>query len=361
MSHCSPRTSLESQTKTLNYEVSSTIGKGAYATVYKGRDKKIQDRYVALKEITISATSEEGIPSSSIREIGLLKQLEKFDHPNVVKLLDVFFGARTYNEIKLNLVFEHFNQDLSQYILKAPSGLDGDTIRMLTYQILSGIDFLHSQRIFHRDLKPQNILISDSGLVKIADFGLAKVFSYQMALTSVVVTLFYRAPEVLLMESYGTAVDIWSCGCIFAELHTRRPLFKGVSEVDQLARILECIGVPDEADWPTSISLPRMSFRQDPKKSLELLVPQADEVALGMLKKMLIFQQSQRITALQALGDPYFDGFQLPSEIAASSLTPSSSAKSPSLSQSSEPPSSQSSSFSSGINSPKASFDEATE
>ena len=90
MSHCSPHTSLESQTKTLNYEVSSTIGKGAYATVYKGRDKKIQDRYVALKEITISATSEEGIPSSSIREIGLLKQLEKFDHPNVVKFVIIF-------------------------------------------------------------------------------------------------------------------------------------------------------------------------------------------------------------------------------------------------------------------------------
>ena len=126
-----------------------------------------------------------------------------------------------------------------------------------------------------------------------------------------------------------------------------------------------------------------MSFRQDPRKSLESLVPQADEVALSMLKvvldsismwimmmiglslplpqKMLTFQQSKRITALQALGDPYFDGFQLPSEIAASSLTPSSSAKSPSLSQSSEPPSSQPSSFSSDINSPKASFDEATE
>lgn len=105
--------------------------------------------------------------------------------------------------------------------------------------MLTGVDFLHANRIIHRDLKPQNLLLSSQGHLKIADFGLAKTYDSEMKLTSVVVTLWYRAPEVLLGQGYNSAVDIWSAACIIFEMYNRKPLFPGTSEVNQLDRIFE--------------------------------------------------------------------------------------------------------------------------
>ncbi|KAB7499113.1 Cyclin-dependent kinase 6 [Armadillidium nasatum] len=109
----------------------------------------------------------------------------------------------------------------------------------LMHQVLCGVDFLHQHRIIHRDLKPQNLLVDRFHRVKIADFGLARIYDFHMRLTTMVVTLWYRAPEVLLCNSYATPVDLWSCGCIFAELFRRKPLFEGQTEGDQLQRIFE--------------------------------------------------------------------------------------------------------------------------
>lgn len=128
----------------------------------------------------------------------------------------------------------------------------------LSRELLTGIDFLHSHRIVHRDLKPQNLLVSSQGQLKLADFGLAKTYDFEMKLTSVVVTLWYRAPEVLLNQSYSSALDIWSAACIIAELLQRRALFPGTSEKNQLDRIFDLTGTP--SSWPENISMPRECF-----------------------------------------------------------------------------------------------------
>lgn len=125
---------------------------------------------------------------------------------------------------------------------------------------MTGVDFLHSNRIVHRDLKPANILVTNEGRLKLADFGLARIYQQTQALTAVVVTLWYRAPEVLLQSSYASPVDIWSVGCIFAELFTRRPLFCGQSENDELCKIFEVLGAPLQSEWPKDLSLPWDTF-----------------------------------------------------------------------------------------------------
>lgn len=149
-------------------------------------------------------------------------------------------GQRGENDgqLVLFLVFEHLEKDLSGYIDALPAtGMSAKTVQRFANELLTGVDFLHSHRIIHRDLKPQNILVSAAGHLKLADFGLAKTYDFEMKLTSVVVTLWYRAPEVLLGMPYNSSVDIWSTACIIAELFTLAPLFPGHSEKNQLERI----------------------------------------------------------------------------------------------------------------------------
>ncbi|KAF3833761.1 hypothetical protein F7725_024965 [Dissostichus mawsoni] len=281
------------------YEPVAEIGEGAYGKVYKARDLKNGGRFVALKRVRVQ-TAEEGMPLSTIREVAVLRQLEAFEHPNVVRLFDVCTVSRTDRETKLTLVFEHVDQDLTTYLEKAPDpGVPPETIKDMMYQLLQGLDFLHSHRVVHRDLKPQNILVTSGGQIKLADFGLARIYSFQMALTSVVVTLWYRAPEVLLQSSYATPVDLWSVGCIFAEMFRRRPLFRGNSDVDQLGKIFDRGLAPGSG--PTTECLhPR------PPKQLEDLVPDMDEQGQALLMQFLAFNPSRRISAFAALSHPYF-------------------------------------------------------
>ncbi|XP_041371365.1 cyclin-dependent kinase 6-like [Gigantopelta aegis] len=288
-----------------NYEEVAVIGNGAYGTVYKAKDLKNNGNFVAMKSIRISNT-EEGMPMSAVREIALLKHLEKSEHPNIVRLLDVRHSQLTDTEIRLKLVFEYIDQDLSTYLERCPSpGLGPYKIADLMHQLVEGVDFLHINRIVHRDLKPQNILITSEGQLKLADFGLARTYSFQMALTSVVVTLWYRAPEVLLQGQYATPVDLWSCGCIFAELFNRRPLFCGQSDIDQLIKIFEAIGLPPQSDWP-DVSLPWTSFKKVPPKPLEKYVPEIDHKAKDLLERLLTFNHHRRITASEVLNHAYF-------------------------------------------------------
>ncbi|GIY55698.1 hypothetical protein CDAR_529011 [Caerostris darwini] len=229
------------------------------------------------------------------------------------RLLDICHGPRLAEEqqLILYLVFEHVDQDLATYLEKCPRpGLPQEKIREIFYQILSSIDFLHCNRIVHRDLKPQNILITNTGLVKVADFGLARIFENQVPVTSVVVTLWYRSPEVLLQSSYATAVDLWSSGCIFAELYRRKPLFAGQSEVDQLRKIFEIMGSPEESQWP-EVSMPWVSFKNFRKQPLETVIPEITAEGLDLLQKLLIFDPLQRISAKDAMNHSYFKDFEL--------------------------------------------------
>jgi len=204
------------------------VGGGTYGVVYKAKELESGD-LVALKKILLDH-EDEGVPSTAIREISLLKELK---HPNIVYLRDVVYGDN-----RLYLAFEFVDMDLKKFIDTNPD-MSPAVVKSFMYQLLLGIDFCHSHRVLHRDLKPQNLLIDKQKTLKLADFGLARAFGVPIrTYTHEVVTLWYRAPEVLLgARQYSTPIDIWSVGCIFAELVTRKPLFPGDSEIDELYRI----------------------------------------------------------------------------------------------------------------------------
>jgi len=292
-----------------HYEEINVIGNGAYGTVYKARDT-LSDTIVAIKKVKLALT-EDGVPMSVLREISLLKQLGKANHPNIVRLLDICHGQRMDREMVLYLVFEHVDQDLNLYIERCPApGLAPARTKDIMWQILSGVDFLHSHRIVHRDLKPQNILVSRDGSVKLADFGLARIYDFSSLLTTVVVTLWYRSPEILLGTTYATPVDLWSCGCILAELFLRKPLFPGQYEIDQLGKIFGVLGTPTEAEWPANSSVVREAFSVQRSQALDDLMAGIDPQALDLLKRMLAFSQCQRPSAAEALWHPYFADYQ---------------------------------------------------
>lgn len=304
---------LTSSSTANNYEEIGVIGSGAYGTVYKARDLVNEGQSVAIKKVNV-ALYDDGVPATLIREIALLRQLEMYEHPNVVRLLDICYAKRLEKEkqLILYLVFEYIEQDLFEYLDKCPApGLGPDRIKDIMYQILNGVDFLHSNRIVHRDLKPQNILITNSGRVKLADFGLARIYEDSRVLTSVVVTLWYRAPEVLLGASYASWVDIWSCGCIFAELHRRKPFLRGASEADQLSKIFSVIGSPSESEWPEESYFSCNAYAGFKPANLNVLIPEMASDACELLKAMLRFNPRLRITAKEALNHVYFDEYVL--------------------------------------------------
>ncbi|XP_060714440.1 cyclin-dependent kinase 4 [Tachysurus vachellii] len=289
----------------VQYEPVAEIGGGAYGTVYKARDKE-SGKFVALKSVRVQ-TNQDGLPLSTVREVALLKRLEQFDHPNIVKLMDVCASLRTEQETKVTLVFEHVDQDLKTYLEKAPPpGLPLHHVRDLMHQLLCGLSFLHSHLVLHRDLKPENILVTSRGQVKLADFGLARIYSCTMALTPVVVTLWYRSPEVLLGSSYATPVDLWSTGCIFAEMFTRKPLFCGESEVDQLTKIFSVIGLPREEEWPNDVTLSRENFSPQNPQPITEQIPEFTKEGADLLMKMLTFDPLRRISAQKALDHGFF-------------------------------------------------------
>lgn len=278
------------------------IGEGTYGVVYKGRHKKT-NRIVALKKIRLES-EEEGVPSTAIREISLLKELV---HPNVVTLEEILL-----EDGKLYLVFEFLSMDLKKYLDSLPKDQFMDVMRVKSYlyQILQAILFCHQRRVIHRDLKPQNLLIDSRGIIKLADFGLARALCVPVRVyTHEVVTLWYRAPEVLLgSPRYSTPVDIWSIGCIFAEMASRRPVFRGDSEIDQLFRIFRTLSTPNEDSWPGVSQLPdyKTSFPSWRTNVLPQSVKNLDENGLDLLQRMLVYDPPQRISAVAALHHPYF-------------------------------------------------------
>lgn len=284
------------------YQKMEKIGEGTYGVVYKAKDR-VTGEIVALKRIRLEA-EDEGIPSTAIREISLLKELQ---HPNIVRLYDV-----VHTERKLTLVFEFLDQDLKKYLDVCDSGLDLPILKSFLYQLLTGVAYCHHHRVLHRDLKPPNLLINREGQLKLADFGLARAFGIPVrSYTHEVVTLWYRAPDVLLgSRKYSTPVDIWSVGCIFAEMANGRPLVAGTSEADQLDRIFRLLGTPTVQDYPGIVDLP--DYTPDlppyppPRNGLAALVPTLNETGVDLLNKMLQYDPARRITAQEALEHVFF-------------------------------------------------------
>jgi cyclin-dependent kinase len=281
------------------------VGEGTYGVVFKAKDR-MTGEILALKKIRLEA-EDEGIPSTAIREISLLKELQ---HQNIVRLYDVVHTDR-----KLTLVFEFLDQDLKKYLDMNEKGLEPAVVKWFLYQLLKGVAYCHYHRVLHRDLKPQNLLINREGELKLADFGLARAFGIPVrSYTHEVVTLWYRAPDVLMgSRRYSTPVDIWSIGCIFAEMANGRPLFAGVSDMDQLQRIFQTLGSPTEAAFPGYADLPKFEeVRQmetcPPPEDIAAIVPglAADPLGLDLLKCMLSYDPGRRISAADALKHEYF-------------------------------------------------------
>ncbi|CAJ0585013.1 unnamed protein product, partial [Mesorhabditis spiculigera] len=281
------------------------IGEGTYGVVYKGRNKKT-NQTVAMKKIRLEA-EDEGVPSTAIREISLLKELK---HPNVVALEDVIM-----QENRLYLIFEFLSMDLKKFLdqLPARTMLDAVTMQSYMFQILQAMCFCHQRRVIHRDLKPQNLLVDGKGGIKLADFGLARAIGIPVRIyTHEVVTLWYRAPEVLLgSKRYSMGVDMWSIACIFAEMATKKPLFQGDSEIDELFRIFRIMGTPTEEEWKGVSQLddfkatfPKWKYSGGLEDTLS---KHLNKEGLHLLREMLIYDPSLRISSKRALQHPYFD------------------------------------------------------
>jgi non-specific serine/threonine protein kinase len=279
--------------------VTGDANSSTYATVFKGKERTTGNT-VALKEIHLD--SEEGTPSTAIREISLMKELK---HDNIVGLHDVI-----HTENKLMLVFEYMDKDLKKYMDTNGNSLPSDKIKSFMFQLLRGVAFCHERHVLHRDLKPQNLLINKKGELKLADFGLARAFGIPVnTFSNEVVTLWYRAPDVLLgSRAYDTSIDIWSAGCIMAEMFTGRPLFPGQQNDDQLLRIFRLMGTPTEDSWPgvSQLSEWKPDFTFYAPMNLSSVLPQIDPLGMDLLNKMLRVQPTERASARDLLIHPWF-------------------------------------------------------
>ncbi|XP_040888269.1 cyclin-dependent kinase 15 [Toxotes jaculatrix] len=280
------------------------LGEGAYASVYKGISR-INGQLVALKVIRMK--TEEGVPFTAIREASLLKGLK---HANIVLLHDIIHTRES-----LTFVFEYVQTDLAQYMIQHPGGLHSHNVRIFMFQLLRGLCYIHGRRILHRDLKPQNLLISYLGELKLADFGLARSKSIpSQTFSSEVVTLWYRPPEVLLGSTdYSTALDIWGAGCIFIEMLQGAPAFPGVTDVfEQLQKIWTVLDVPSEDSWPGVSLLPNYKpewFHRSEQKQFRTVWKRLNQLPYkteDLVQRMLKGVPTDRISAQDSLQHPYF-------------------------------------------------------
>eukprot|EP01087_Luapelamoeba_hula_P011905 TRINITY_DN32_c0_g1_i1.p1 TRINITY_DN32_c0_g1~~TRINITY_DN32_c0_g1_i1.p1 ORF type:complete len:299 (+),score=44.20 TRINITY_DN32_c0_g1_i1:123-1019(+) len=290
------------------YRKLDKLGEGTYGIVYKAKHKET-GALVALKRIRLDS-EDEGVPCTAIREISLLKELQ---HLNIVRLDEVI-----HTEKKLTLVFEFLDQDLKKYIDDHGGIISRSVMKSFLYQLLEGTAFCHEKRVLHRDLKPQNLLINKkTGELKICDFGLARSSGIPVrSYSHEVVTLWYRAPDVLMgSRNYSTPIDLWSIGCIFAEMATGRPLFPGSNSTDQLLRIFKKRGTPSEDVWPGVSKLPefREDFPQYPAIPLRTLVPGLDDNGYDLLELMVRYNPAERVSCVDALNHAYFADVVLPS------------------------------------------------
>jgi len=281
------------------------LGEGTYGKVFKSKDRRTGE-IVAMKQMKIEG-AEDGMPSTALREIALLKELK--DHPNIVRLLNTF-----YKPNKLVLVFEYLENDLKKYMRSLQGrGLPPATVKNFAYQLCKGVEFCHASRIIHRDLKPQNLLIDSRMKLKIADFGLARPFTVPLGeYTHEVVTVWYRPPEILLgSQIYSIPVDLWSIGCVIAEMATGIPLFAGDSEIDTIFKIFQKLGTPTEVMWPGVADLPdyKPTFPRWPTRPWSQIRNTSQQVGpegIDLLEKLMAYDPRRRISALKSLEHPYF-------------------------------------------------------
>jgi len=287
------------------YKKEGVVGQGTYGVVYKATELH-NNKQVAIKKVRLGKMKD-GVSFTALREIKVLQELK---HLNVIELLDVY--AHNSN---IHLVFDFMEWDLEAVIKDRKVLLSDGDIKCYMLQLLRGVEHCHKNWILHRDLKPNNLLLGPQGILKIADFGLARAFgSPNNIFTHQVVTRWYRAPELLFgAKSYSYGVDMWSVGCVFAELMLRTPYFPGDTDIDQLSKIFTALGTPSEEIWPGVTSLPDyVPYNFCAPTPFRQLFTAAGDDALDLLGKLLRYNPSERISASEALQHPYFSNNPTP-------------------------------------------------
>lgn len=288
------------------YRIVKAIGDGTYGSVLQAINKKTA-QVVAIKKMKKKFYSWE--ECVKLREV---QSLKKLNHPNIVKLKEVI---RENDE--LFFVFEFLERNVYEMTKERKKFLPEDSIRKYMYQMIAALAYMHKHGFFHRDMKPENLLIGKDDNCKLADFGLAREIRSRPPYTDYVSTRWYRAPEVLLRATkYNSPIDMWAVGCIMAELYTFRPLFPGSSEADQLFKICSVLGAPSQNTWPEGIKLAQKMNIKLPgfvKTEFGSLFSStnASREAIQLMKDLLTYDPGKRPTANQALQYPYFKDLNL--------------------------------------------------
>lgn len=301
------------------YEFKRKLGSGAYGSVCKVVDKSTNpQKQFAIKRCDQMFGGSMTDAKRILREVKILRHL---NHDNIIRLHDLFGPQEISTDFQtVYMVMEFMQTDLRR-VIYSKNELGDDHVQCITYQILMGLKYLHSAKIWHRDLKPANILLNSDCTVKICDFGLSRGVDGAIDQTDYVVTRWYRAPEVMCSKRYGAAIDLWAVGCIMAELHGRKPLFKGDNYKDQVCEIIRTLGVPSKEDFNAVIQNLHANryvtrFLQglaDTKGSpLAALYPKATANAVGLMSKFLQFNPSKRASVEEGLAHNYFKDIREP-------------------------------------------------
>ena len=289
----SPMANITTETRgAARYTILNKIGDGAFSQVMLARD--LDGTVYAIKRQYID--NDKGMSHMVVRELATLRAI---DNPHVVRCHDVFFSV-----ISICFVLERCAYDL-RFWLDQGSNFEND-VKILGRQLLMGLAAIHAAGFMHRDLKPANILLTNDNTLKIADLGLSRELSNRLN-THSVVTLWYRAPEILVGNIvYTTAVDVWSFGCVMSDLTRRPPLFMGDSEIDQLYRIMRLLGTPTDESFPgwSTSDIDTIYFPQYNRMDLNCLAN--DPGLVDLLTKCFVYDHTKRLTVPEALAHPYF-------------------------------------------------------
>ena len=286
------------------YKRLNHISQGTFGVVYRAEDLSTGE-IVALKKFKLdaNAVNRYGFPVTALREIALLVKLS---HPNILDCREVV----TDDEDQIYVVMEYVDHDLKDVLTEMKHTFVASEVKCLMHQLLTAVAYLHDNWVVHRDLKTSNLLYSNRGGLKVADFGSSRHYADPLeTMTPGHCTLWYRAPELLLgAPSYGTPMDIWSIGCIFAEFLCKQPLLPGTSEINQLDLIFALLGTPRDEDWPgwrkmrgTEV----ISFTPQ-TGNLRQRLPFLTPCERDLLERMFTFNPDRRITAAEALQHAYF-------------------------------------------------------
>ncbi|KAH9507240.1 Cyclin-dependent kinase-like 1 [Bulinus truncatus] len=285
------------------YEKINKIGEGSYGVVFKCRNRETS-QLVAIKKF-VESEEDPLIKKIAMREIRMLKQLK---HPNLVNLIEVFRRRK-----RLHLVFEYVDHTVLNELDRFPKGVPEKTVQKIIYQTLLAVNFCHQHNTIHRDVKPENILITRQGTVKLCDFGFARVLTGPGGeYTDYVATRWYRAPELLVGDTqYGPPVDVWAIGCVFAELLTGQAIWPGRSDVDQLYLIRKTLGdlIPRHLEiFSNNAFFKGMSIPvPDRLEPLEERYPMLSALAMNFLQCCVQMDPDERWTCAQLLQHHYMD------------------------------------------------------